>query len=623
MMAVGASAQATLFHWQSDGNVIAINASVNATGGTIGAATTDTKKSFSVESASYSDGVAADMKSTGNKAIKDGASATYLVVTLTSGKFKTGDDIQVCGYNTWKISSTSDRSGDVAAALTTGNDKNTYAVGTVKIPAGISTSTLYFERASGSSTGIAAIKITRSDDPYIDFAKDEISFFTSPLKTECSETINLSGEKLTDGTYDIVIDSEVEGLSVNPISFTVSEGKVDQDVTITYSSTADVAAGSATISAKVGTVSSSIVVNYGSRASLIEQTIVNEEKTWNFENITETVELTTETTPSQNDEFVLANLDYLINFPADFDASSIVFKGKYPTRSKKAQDCTIKFTTAVDGNVTISFSDTGTSGDAKKRYLNVNGKNTEYYTMRTGSANDRQDNKTFGVKAGDVIITGVAEDGTTSMALCIYNIKFTPGTPAEPIISEVVTEIDINENEATDVIDVFKAAKVINEKVTINVGTEATIVFSKSAVKQIAEAGSSSITASVTEGSGDTAFTFEASLGETTFENGEATVSIPYTQEIPEGKELKVYYINGDEKEDMNATLENGVVTFKTTHFSAFTGVIESTGDDPTGINTVATDAAKANVVKKYVDGKQVVIEKNGKKYNVAGAQIK
>ena len=44
---------------------------------------------------------------------------------------------------------------------------------------------------------------------------------------------------------------------------------------------------------------------------------------------------------------------------------------------------------------------------------------------------------------------------------------------------------------------------------------------------------------------------------------------------------------------------------------------------DPTGINTVATDAAKANVVKKYVDGKQVVIEKNGKKYNVAGAQIK
>lgn len=45
--------------------------------------------------------------------------------------------------------------------------------------------------------------------------------------------------------------------------------------------------------------------------------------------------------------------------------------------------------------------------------------------------------------------------------------------------------------------------------------------------------------------------------------------------------------------------------------------------DDPTGINTIATDAAKAASVKKYIDGKQVVIEKNGKKFNVAGAQIK
>ena len=44
---------------------------------------------------------------------------------------------------------------------------------------------------------------------------------------------------------------------------------------------------------------------------------------------------------------------------------------------------------------------------------------------------------------------------------------------------------------------------------------------------------------------------------------------------------------------------------------------------DPTGINTVAADAAQAGAVKKYVDGKQVVIEKNGKKYNVAGALIK
>lgn len=42
-----------------------------------------------------------------------------------------------------------------------------------------------------------------------------------------------------------------------------------------------------------------------------------------------------------------------------------------------------------------------------------------------------------------------------------------------------------------------------------------------------------------------------------------------------------------------------------------------------TGINNAEAEKVNAAVVKKYVDGKQVVIEKNGKKYNVAGAQIK
>lgn len=43
-----------------------------------------------------------------------------------------------------------------------------------------------------------------------------------------------------------------------------------------------------------------------------------------------------------------------------------------------------------------------------------------------------------------------------------------------------------------------------------------------------------------------------------------------------------------------------------------------------TGINTVSAETiAKANVVKKYFDGKQIVIEKAGKKYTIAGTQIK
>lgn len=43
-----------------------------------------------------------------------------------------------------------------------------------------------------------------------------------------------------------------------------------------------------------------------------------------------------------------------------------------------------------------------------------------------------------------------------------------------------------------------------------------------------------------------------------------------------------------------------------------------------TGINTISAETiAKATAVRKYFDGKQIVIEKAGKKYTIAGAQIK
>ena len=82
-------------------------------------------------------------------------------------------------------------------------------------------------------------------------------------------------------------------------------------------------------------------------------------------------------------------------------------------------------------------------------------------------------------------------------------------------------------------------------------------------------------------------------------------------------KELKV-----TSDGDVTITTGNGFYFYAIT-INAELPEKQTDPDPSTGINTVATDAAKANVVKKYVDGKQVVIEKNGKKYNVAGAQIK
>ena len=53
---------------------------------------------------------------------------------------------------------------------------------------------------------------------------------------------------------------------------------------------------------------------------------------------------------------------------------------------------------------------------------------------------------------------------------------------------------------------------------------------------------------------------------------------MPLNTTVPEGKNVKVYFINGDEKVDMNATFDNGIVTFETDHFSTYAVVFE---DEP------------------------------------------
>jgi hypothetical protein len=45
--------------------------------------------------------------------------------------------------------------------------------------------------------------------------------------------------------------------------------------------------------------------------------------------------------------------------------------------------------------------------------------------------------------------------------------------------------------------------------------------------------------------------------------------------------------------------------------------------DTPTGISSVTTTATAAPAVKKYVENGKVVIVKDGKKFNIAGAQLK
>ena len=59
------------------------------------------------------------------------------------------------------------------------------------------------------------------------------------------------------------------------------------------------------------------------------------------------------------------------------------------------------------------------------------------------------------------------------------------------------------------------------------------------------------------------------SLGGATFSSGKAIVTISNVQ-IEKNGEIKVYYLNGNNREDMGATYSSGNVTFETTHFSDY-----------------------------------------------------
>ena len=176
--------------------------------------------------------------------------------------------------------------------------------------------------------------------------------------------------------------------------------------------------------------------------------------TWDFSKITantsnalyssEGIRLTDESIPSKNEEVIYADYtEEFMTIGADFDGEAMAFKGEYPIRKNKyCQAGTLHFKTTVPGSIKVKFSDTGSSASASavKRYLVVNGEQTEYWTSRENNGADApydaQLDVTTGaiaVPAGDVTITG-------SSAIVVYTVEF---TAEEPVIAEPISCADV------------------------------------------------------------------------------------------------------------------------------------------------------------------------------------
>ncbi len=173
-------------------------------------------------------------------------------------------------------------------------------------------------------------------------------------------------------------------------------------------------------------------------------------------------------------------------------------------------------------------------------------------------------------------VSGTYEGFSYSSTKKVADIAYTPKEEN----GVKVYEEAVATNAATNVTAVFDKAKEENGNVEFAFGTGSnamTVSFDSDAVGAIG-GNSVSITADVIENSTEVPeaeLVVKITLDGATFSNGKAKVSVPFSQAVPEGKVLKVYFINGDSREDMDGKLVGDKVVFETNHFSTYAVVFE------------------------------------------------
>ncbi len=226
-------------HWRFSGSDAPANSTFeDGTNIRVEFLSSDDSKSFTVESADYVAGVPDDMKSQGSKGLKNGGNKLYLKASTTNGEgFKAGDVITICGYNPWKISSTSEHTGDISASLATGASKTEYNIGSVTLAA--DSKDLFLMRAEGTGTCICALKVTRGgetppvDDPV---AVTGIKIDNSKLSVEEGSTVQISASVLPSNATNKNLSYESDDTSVATVDKNgkvtgVSEGTANITVT--------------------------------------------------------------------------------------------------------------------------------------------------------------------------------------------------------------------------------------------------------------------------------------------------------------------------------------------------------------------------------------------------------
>ena len=172
---------------------------------------------------------------------------------------------------------------------------------------------------------------------------------------------------------------------------------------------------------------------------------------------------------------------------------------------------------------------------------------------------------------GNVIATATIN---VTAATSLYAIWEDISVDPSSLIDENITEQQASAGYNTTA---FADAKAAGKTVKITIGT-ASILFDSAAVNAIGSTANTTIAMTISDNVAELNIPGAQKVVEITlngFTAGNATVVVPFTTAVPQGKIAKVYFVYGNSKMDMNATFDGTKATFTVPHFSKYVIVFD------------------------------------------------
>ena len=214
-----------------------------------------------------------------------------------------------------------------------------------------------------------------------------------------TKTVTLTGGNLTNGEYEVTADQA--GTTISPSSFTVSDGSVSQEFTITSSASSAATTVFTFGTSDMGVAAPTFTLTYETVAKRsLSQTDVSAATTWDWTKTgTASIQLTAETSPTKSEEFLLSDLQEMPN-DGNFNSQALKVICEWPNRGANSyiQGNSIKFNVTVPGTIDVTFSNTG--GSRPYRYLRVN----ETMTSNRSGDGTMVNATGIAVPAGEVVI---------------------------------------------------------------------------------------------------------------------------------------------------------------------------------------------------------------------------